>query len=94
MRLSWTKPAWDSLESETRYIAQSNPIAAQEVVRHLFEITKNLEGFPQAGREGRRAGTRELVSTRYPYIVVYQIKPETVEIVSILHTSRKYPPGM
>jgi toxin ParE1/3/4 len=94
MKLKWTDIAWDNLERETRYIAENNPITAQAVIRHIFDITKNLTKFPQIGREGRRAGTRELISTRYPYIVVYNIKPKFVEIISILHTARKYPPNI
>lgn len=41
-------------------------------------------------RSGRREGTRELV-VHPNYIVVYVVREDAVEIVSVLHTRREYP---
>jgi toxin ParE1/3/4 len=37
------------------------------------------------GREGRIAGTRELVVRRTPLIVVYRVQVGRVEILRVLH---------
>ncbi len=42
------------------------------------------------GRPGRIEGTRELIISHTPYIVIYRVK-EQVEILRILHTSKRYP---
>jgi plasmid stabilization system protein ParE len=41
------------------------------------------------GRLGREPGTRELVVTRLPYVVVYAVRDDTVWIVRVLHTARE-----
>ncbi|MDP2196877.1 MAG: type II toxin-antitoxin system RelE/ParE family toxin [Rhodocyclaceae bacterium] len=43
------------------------------------------------GRPGRVPGTRELVVTRFPYILPYRVREQAVEILRIFHTSRKWP---
>jgi toxin ParE1/3/4 len=36
-------------------------------------------------------GTRELVVTRFPYILPYRVREQAVEILRVFHTSRKWP---
>jgi plasmid stabilization system protein ParE len=43
-----------------------------------------LELFPERGRPGLVEGTRELTSV-WPYVIVYRIKHETIEILRIWH---------
>ncbi|MBI1331159.1 MAG: hypothetical protein GC166_14780 [Alphaproteobacteria bacterium] len=43
-----------------------------------------LEMFPERGRPGRRRGTREL-TTVWPYVIVYRVRGETVEVLRIWH---------
>nr|WP_240606406.1 type II toxin-antitoxin system RelE/ParE family toxin [Phenylobacterium kunshanense] len=43
-----------------------------------------LEHLPERGRPGLVSGTRE-ISLIWPYVIVYRIRPETVEIVRIWH---------
>jgi plasmid stabilization system protein ParE len=47
--------------------------------------------MPFAGRIGRVDGTREAVIPRSPYIVVYQVSAQAVEIVGIWHGARLWP---
>ena len=43
------------------------------------------------GRAGRVNGTRELVVSRTPYVVVYRIRGQEVCIVRVLHTAQRWP---
>ncbi len=49
----------------------------------------SLRAFPHRGRPGRIAGTREVV--RAPYIVVYRVMPDAVEILRIYHGAQNRP---
>ena len=40
------------------------------------------------GRAGRVLRTRELVITKFPYIVPYQVRDNNIYILRVLHTSR------
>jgi len=59
------------------------------VTRTLYDTANSLETFPNRGRSGRIAGTRELA--RAPYIIVYRVNEETVEILRIYHSAQNWP---
>jgi toxin ParE1/3/4 len=48
-----------------------------------------LRSFPYGGRAGRLPGSRELVVA--PYIVVYRVKNELIEISRIYHSAQDWP---
>lgn len=91
MRLRWTTPAADDLYRIVRHIRKDNLDAAVDVAKTLYEGCGTLTKFPRRGRAGRIAGTRELVFPELPYIVVYQVRDEIVEIVRIYHGAQDWP---
>lgn len=75
------------------YIAHDNPFAAISVIDTIEEQIKLLKQHPKAGRHGRLDGTRELVISGLPYVVVYrEHQVDTVEIVRVLHGAQQWPP--
>ncbi len=50
-----------------------------------------LAQHPLMGREGRLAGTRELVIVGSPFIAVYRVKKTRIEILRVLHGARRWP---
>lgn len=91
MRLRYLSAALSDLEGIRRYIAADNPPAARRVIAEIRRHTNHLTEHPQLGREGRVAGTRELLAHPYPYIVTYRIAPDEVQILAVVHTSRRWP---
>ena len=75
-----------------KHIRRDN-VRSAERVRDVLksEVETRLE-FPSIGRVGRVLGTRELPTTPFPYIIVYQVESETVLILTIRHGARLYPP--
>jgi toxin ParE1/3/4 len=37
-------------------------------------------------------GTRELVVTGLPFLIVYQLAPDEVHLLTIVHGAQQYPP--
>lgn len=91
MRIVWTEPAARALESIQDYIARDNRRAAWEVGERMRQAVNQLEEFPKLGRPGRVRGTLELIVPDLPYIVPYRIKGSEIQILSVYHTSRKWP---
>jgi len=85
MDIRWTTEASSNLEKISLRIAEDNPEAALKTVRTIFERIEQLVTFPRLGRMGREEGTRELVLSSVPYIVVYRVADSTVEILQIWH---------
>jgi toxin ParE1/3/4 len=50
-----------------------------------------LKNFPSLGREGRIEGTRELIFPGLPYIAVYRIKDQVVEVPRVYHAAQDWP---
>ena len=90
MKLEWTKQARTSLFSETEYIRKENPSVASDVITTIQKSTDYLIDNPNMGRIGRFYGIRELVITKYPFIVWYRVGKESLEILRIKHTSRNH----
>jgi addiction module RelE/StbE family toxin len=91
MRVRYTRRAKDDLVEIYTYIAEENPPAARQVIAKIREGVKHLAHHPHVGRIGRVADTRELVIPRFPYIVVYRVRDDGVQILSIFHSSREWP---
>ncbi len=90
-RVKFSKSALSDLTSIQKYIYENNREAAKRVVEHIIEMIETvLVPNPAAGRAGRVLRTRELVITKYPYIVPYQVREDVIYILRVLHTSRKW----
>jgi plasmid stabilization system protein ParE len=90
MRIRWTLPAADDLEAIKNYLQQHFPHFAEPTVRTIYRRIRSLAAAPNRGRPGLRKGTRELVLSPLPYIVVYVVKSEAIEILHIHHGSRDW----
>lgn len=92
MRLRWTRLASQDLDDIAEYIGQDSPAAATRVILELLDRTESmLVDHPAAGRAGRLLGTRELVVASLPYVIAYRVRERDIEILRVLHTSRRWP---
>lgn len=91
MRVRWTTPAREQLVSAYQFLAQDNRRAAARTVDKIWKSTELLARHPLAGREGRVAGTRELVVRGTPFLVAYRIQGNEVWILAVIHRARKWP---
>lgn len=87
----WTTRAVRRLDQVGAHIAHDDPQAAARVVARLLSGVEHLADQSHRGRVGRIAGTRELVFADIPYIVPYRVGPATVEVLTVMHTARKWP---
>ncbi|NEP45350.1 MAG: type II toxin-antitoxin system RelE/ParE family toxin [Okeania sp. SIO2H7] len=91
MEIKWLRNGLRNLENVENYISQNNPEAATQVIVKIRSSVNQLAAYPYMGREGRVEGTRELVISQTPYIVVYRVRQETVEILRVLHSASRWP---
>ncbi len=91
MQLRWTREAATDLERIADYLIQHVPERAAELVRTVYDAPALLLEFPHRGRPGKKAGTRELVISPLPYLVVYAVRGEVIVVVRILHSAQQWP---
>ena len=89
--VKFSTSAQNDLENIQKYIYENNKDAARDVIAHIInKIETILIQNPGAGRPGRVLSTRELVITKYPYIIPYQVREDCIYILRVMHTSRKW----
>ena len=93
MKVRYTRRALAHLAEIRAYIEQDRPSAARMVGESIREAVARLAEFPEVGRQGRVAGTRELVIPRLPFIVAYRVTRSRVDVLAILHAARQWPFG-
>jgi toxin ParE1/3/4 len=54
-------------------------------------MPSGIADFPFLGKAGAEPGTREFVVSKTPYIVVYIVGDDQIEIASILHCRQNRP---
>lgn len=92
MPIRWTEPAARDLIRICDYIEENgSAAAARRVALSMYDRIGSLAEFPEMGRPGRRRETRELVFIGLPYLAVYRVRENVVQILRILHGAQKWP---
>jgi len=92
MEVRWSLPAADDLERICAWIERDNPEAARRVAKRIYDGCARLKDSPNLGRESHRmSGRRELTFPPLPYVAVYQVKTNAVEISRIFHGAQDWP---
>jgi toxin ParE1/3/4 len=84
--------AVEDLEATREFIARDSQRYADLVVERLVTAVDILEQFPQSGRivpEHSREDLRELV--RPPYRIVYRLRGDHADILTVFRSSRQIP---
>jgi len=88
-RIRWSLTAADDLQGVYDYLLEHRPSMAAKTVRTLYDAARSLKRFPERGRLGLVAGTRELVVAPMPYIIVYDIRNDVVQILRVIHGANR-----
>jgi toxin ParE1/3/4 len=91
MQLRWAASAEADLQHISDYLSEHTPLHAERLVWSIYRAPEILLRTPLIGREGRRAGTRELVLTPLPWILIYVVREETIDVVRVLHGAQRWP---
>ena len=93
MKVAWTPPAEADVDEMVRYVARDSVSAALAQEARIYDAVSRLEVHPHLGRSGNMAGTRELVVAGTPYVVIYRVGDEAIDVVRVLHGARDLPLG-
>jgi len=93
LKIKISLPATEDLDAIEAYIRKDNPDAAVRTVLKVLGTIEQLAEFPNIGRPGRIASTRELVVGGTPLIAIYGVREDTIFVYRVLHGARRWPPG-
>jgi len=88
-RLRWTEHATGQLGAIAEYLGLASPVYAEQVVDRIVRRLGQALEHPESGRtvpEFGRADVRELIEG--PYRLIYRVRPDAIEVLSVLHGRR------
>jgi len=92
--VKWTPQAADDLEGITQFIAADSPYYASLFAMDVLSAVERLMVFPHSGRivpEVNHPAIREILLGSYR--IVYRVKDEVVEILTVYHGARLLDPS-
>ncbi len=91
MKVRWTRAAASDLENIANYLFEKTPENAAPLIRKIYHAPSALKVFPNRGRPGKKEGTREWLIPSLPYVIVYQVGGDHLNVVRILHVAQDRP---
>jgi len=91
VRVVWSQYAIEDRTKIFEYLVEKNPVAAVECDAEIGRQIGSLIDFPEIGRIGRVKGTKELVVSGTPFIVVYLLDEREIRVLRILHAAQMWP---
>ena len=92
MTVVWTRKAEKQLDQIFDYISLDSTLYAYRTVEKIIEQAESISQHPRKGRkvpEFEREDIREVF--HHPYRIIYLIKHDRIEIVSVIHGARLLP---
>ena len=90
-QVRYSEDAIADLLALREYIALNNPTAAARVAARIRRSVNRLATHPKFGKVGRVEGTRELVSPKFPYTIVYEEDNGDCMVLRVLHQATQWP---
>lgn len=95
VEVRWTLQAYQDLESIAEFIAKDSSQYARLFVTDIFQTVDHIAEFPNAGRTVPELGdpvVKEIIMGNYR--VVYRLRADAAEILTIYHGARLLDPGI
>lgn len=92
MKVNWTTAALAQLRDIHTFLACSSPRYAMQTVDRLTRRSRQISKFPRSGRtvpEANNVSIREVLEG--PYRIIYHLLDDEVDIISVVHSARKWP---
>lgn len=89
MRVVWGEGARLDFNRAIAFLQQKSPAAARRIGDRVLAVVALLERFPEIAPASRHRGLRQLVVTRTPYLVIYRVHANTVEIRAVVHAKQR-----
>lgn len=92
MKIRWTALAISDFIHICDYSAgEFGEARSRRTAFQIYEAVDRLASFPHIGHAGRKPGTSELVIKGLPFVAVFRLNVDTIEILRILHGAQKWP---
>jgi len=90
MRIVWGEGARRDFDSAIAYLRKQSPAGADRVGERILAAIALLEHFPELAPPSQlHRQLRQLAVARTPYLVIYRVGTEHVEVRAIVHAKQR-----
>ena len=89
--IRWTPAAASDLQRVSVYLTENHPQYRHPTLRKVYAAIQSLKDWPYRGRAGREEGTRELILPPLPYVAIYRVNDQSIEVLRIYHAGQDRP---
>jgi toxin ParE1/3/4 len=81
--------ASQDLAEAVRWYEQQRSGLGAELLGAVSAAVEQIRAHPESGTpRPSRPATRQILVSRFPYLVVYQVRDRAVRVIAVAHTSR------
>jgi toxin ParE1/3/4 len=89
MRIAWDDAAKQDFHAAIDFLEEQRPAGARRIGDRISGAVGLLERFPDLAPRSCHRGLRQLVVARTPYLVIYRVRDDLVEIRAIVHAEQR-----
>ncbi|MHB1701540.1 MAG: type II toxin-antitoxin system RelE/ParE family toxin [Acidobacteriaceae bacterium] len=90
MKARWTEPALQHLHEAYDYVRLDKPDAAARLMDRIEAAVGQLRMFPQMGAPSARPKARQFAVSGTPFIVLYRVADNVLEILAVFHGAQNW----
>ena len=91
MRIRWTPASAADLQSISDYLKEHHPRYRDPTMRKLYAAIRELKEWPGVADRGARKAPERFLFPPTPYVAVYRVREQTIEILRIYHGAQDRP---
>lgn len=89
MRVRYTLPALADLDDLLTYIEARSPAGALRIIRQIRATEDLIAQFPYCGRLTNRSSIRRIKTSKFPYLIFYEVVEKEVIVHAVRHGARR-----
>jgi toxin ParE1/3/4 len=86
-QVSFHKLAEKELNEAAKYYNEARPALGEDFLAEIRRCIQLIVDYPEAG-PAASGSIRRWLARRFPYAVVYSVKPEKIRVLAIMHMKR------
>ena len=90
--LLWSAPAEADLAAIDDYWWPRDRDVADMLIARIRQATERLRDLPEGGEVIDHGGTRKWRASRTPYVLIYRVRSNTLDILRVHHERRDWRP--
>jgi plasmid stabilization system protein ParE len=89
MQVVWGGAARLEFDSAIACLRAQSPAGAKRIGERILAVVELLERFPELAPASKHRGLRQLVVPRTPYLAIYRVHENRVEIRAVIDARRR-----